>query len=506
MRVLTAQQMRDADRRACARVGDAELMRAAGESIAQIAVRYATRPKAVAFAGGGNNGGDAFAALAAMPPAFERIVYAQDSANASDGRRAAEERARSCGVVTRGLPRTIDEARDALHDCGIAFDGLLGIGARLPAPQAYKPAIDALNGARCPVLAIDVPTGLDATSGAAVEPVVRATATVTLGAPKLGLLLTPGRSYAGEMWLAAIGMGDDVASQASTFQTLTAAEFLDLLPGRAANSDKRKAGAPLILAGSEQFPGAAVLCALGAARAGAGYVTLATPAAAAAAIRAHLIEQVVITIDDRAEPNDVVEMLLDTAKRCSSLAVGPGLRLDDRTGAIVRDLVRRCDLPIVADASALFHFAKHLPEVRDARLVVTPHESEFARLSGKGTVREDQRVERVREFVDRTGILTLLKGEATLVYDGNVMHVNTTGTSALATAGTGDVLTGIIATLLAQGLSPADAARAGAYWHGLAGKRAADVRRVGVIARDIPDALAAALPSRGAPADPVRLV
>jgi len=130
------------------------------------------------------------------------------------------------------------------------------------------------------------------------------------------------------------------------------------------------------------------------------------------------------------------------------------------------------------------------------KIVLTPHAGEFARLSGKGTVKEDERVDRLREFVDRTGVTTLLKGPATLIYDGTTMHVNTTGTPALATAGTGDVLTGIIATLLGQGLSPVDAARAGAYWHGLAAKHAAAIRPRGVIARDIYDSLAAALPKQ----------
>jgi NAD(P)H-hydrate epimerase len=233
---------------------------------------------------------------------------------------------------------------------------------------------------------------------------------------------------------------------------------------------------------------------MGAARAGAGYVTTATPAPAATALRTHLIEQVVITIDPQSDAQTAIDNLLDVAKRNSSVAVGPGLSLDDRTGEIVRGFVKACDLPIVADASALFHFAKNLEMLRGKRIVLTPHEGEFARLSGKGTVKEEERVERLREFVDRTGITTLLKGQATLIYDGTTMHVNTTGTSALATAGTGDVLTGIIATLLSQGLAPVDAARAGAYWHGLAAKHAASIRPRGVIARDVYESLAAALP------------
>ena len=145
------------------------------------------------------------------------------------------------------------------------------------------------------------------------------------------------------------------------------------------------------------------------------------------------------------------------------------------------------------DASALFHLSKRLELLRGKPCVLTPHAGEFARLSGLGTIAPGTRVERLREFVDRTGITTLLKGPDTLVYDGVTVHVNASGTSALATAGSGDVLTGIIGTLLAQGLSPVDAARAGAYWHGLAGALAAEERHVGVVAGDIADALGRAL-------------
>ncbi|MBV8353927.1 MAG: NAD(P)H-hydrate dehydratase, partial [Candidatus Eremiobacteraeota bacterium] len=254
------------------------------------------------------------------------------------------------------------------------------------------------------------------------------------------------------------------------------------------------AGAPLVIAGSSQFPGAAVLCALGAARAGAGYVTVATPKSAAPALRMHLIEQVVVELDDETPPESIVEELLEISKRNGAVAVGPGLGLDARTTEIVTTFLRENQLPVVVDASGLFHLSKHLEILRGKPCVLTPHTGEFARLSGKGTVTPGSRVERIREFVDRTGSTTLLKGSDTLIYDGATVHINPTGTSALATAGTGDVLTGIIATLLSQGLSPVDAASAGAYWHGLAGVRAARKRRAGVIAGDVAEALGEALP------------
>ncbi|HLI97993.1 MAG TPA: NAD(P)H-hydrate dehydratase [Candidatus Baltobacteraceae bacterium] len=494
MRVLTPAQMREADAQAFKQVGDVALMRAAGERIAQVAARYARSRAIVAFAGPGNNGGDAFAALA-MLPGYDRVIYAQDAPNPSGARRDAEERARSAGVLRKPFPSSIAQARDALAECGLAIVGLVGTGARLPLPEIYVTVIAAINESNVPSIAIDIPPGIDGEHGAVVEPALRASATVTLAALKTGLLLEPGRDHTGDLWLGDIGLPPaTLDAQPRTFAALDDAEFLSLLPKRAESSDKRSAGAPLILAGSQQFPGAAVLSAMGAARAGAGYVTVVTSAGAAASVRAHLVEQVVVTIDPGHDPQTVAADILDVAKRNSALAVGPGLGLDDRTGEIVRGLVKASDLPIVADASALFHFAKNLEMLRGKRIVLTPHAGEFARLSGKGTVQEGERVERLREFVDRTGITTLLKGQSTLIYDGTTMHINTTGTSALATAGTGDVLTGIIATLLSQGLSPVDAARAGAYWHGLAAKHAASLRPRGVIARDVFESLGASLP------------
>ena len=495
--MLTPKQMREADAQASARVGDVTLMRTAGERIARVARQYARAPNVVAFAGPGNNGGDAFEALACLD-GFDRTIYAQTAERPSPARADAEARAIDAGVQVRPFPQSLQQTREALDGCGLAVVGLVGTGARLPLPPAYDPVITALNECRTPVLAIDVPPGVDAELGTICEPALRADVTITLGALKLGLLLSPARSNAGNLWLGEIGMPEEtLRAQHSSIEALDDKAFWDLLPRRADASDKRSAGAPLIIAGSQQFPGAAVLSAMGAARSGAGYVTVATPTAAAAALRVHLIEQVVVTVDFDRAADAVIEDLLDTAKRSSSVGLGPGLPLDDRAGDVVRGFCERVDLPMVIDASGLFHFSKRLEILRGKRVVLTPHAGEFARLSGKGTVREEDRIARLREFVDRTGVTTLLKGQATLIYDGTTLHVNTTGTSALATAGTGDVLTGIIATLLAQGLSPVDAARVGAYWHGLAAKHAASLRPRGVIARDIFESLAAALPEPG---------
>lgn len=492
--VLEPAAMRAADAAACAQLGEITLMRAAGTALAGCIERLAPHGRIVAFAGPGNNGGDAYAAFAQLPARYERIILVCASGPPSPARVDARERALAAGAIERPLPTGDAEARDALAGAALALDALFGVGARLPLPESFHAALRALDRARLPVLAVDLPSGIDAASGALGEPAVRASATLTFGALKVGLLLDPAREHVGELLFAPIGFPPEAfATLPQPFGALDAAAFLAQLPARAATAEKRSAGAPLLLVGSAQFPGAAVLCARAAARAGAGYVTVAVPASVAPILRAHLVEQVVVALDESAAAERIVAELLDLAPRHGSLAIGPGLGLDARSGEVVRALLARTSLPAVVDASGLFHLAKHLAQLRGKPLLLTPHEGEFARLSGGGRLSAGTRVTRLRAFVERTGITTLLKGRTTLIDDGMQAAMNYSGTSALATAGSGDVLTGIVATLLAQGCTPMEAGRLAAFWHGLAGQVCAQERAVGTLAGDLPDALGAAL-------------
>lgn len=501
MRAPTATQMRAIDAAAVARDGEIPLMRRAGDAVAALVERFARPGPIVGIAGNGNNGGDVFAALAALGPARRRVVFCDESVTGSPARIDARDRARAAGVAF--APLRLDPG--TLAGAGLVIDGILGANARLPLDPVSAALVAAISAGDAPILAVDVPTGIDPSTGAVGDPCVRAVATIALGAPKLGCFLEPARGYVGELWCDDLGMhGDDAGRADGDVYVLTGREFAALLPRRGADAEKRSAGAPLIIAGSAQFPGAAVLCSRGAARAGAGYVTVATPVAAAAAVRAHLIEQVVVTYDD-ADPVAGAGEIYDLVKRCNAIAIGPGLGLSETLGAIVRDVIARSDVPIVADASALFHLAKHLDILRGKNVVITPHAGEFARLSGRGSVAPEQRLSRLRAFVAEHEVTTLLKGPLTLIADTHGVHVNSTGTAALATAGTGDVLTGMIATLLAQGLTPIDAARVGAYWHGRAGQLAAQARHVGVTAGDLPDLLAAAAAPDPAGAPPTRI-
>lgn len=487
MLAVTASQMRAIDAAAVTRDGEIALMRAAGDAIARLIDRYAREDgPVVAIAGDGNNGGDAYAALAAYGGPRPRVVYADLDVTGSEARRDARARARIAGVEERPLP----PEQVMLASAALILDGVLGANARLPLDARSALLADAMNRSGAPVLALDLPTGVDPTSGATDEHAVNATAAIALGRPKLGCFLDPGRDRVGELWCAPLGMRDEDAAGIDEpgVDVLDPAGFAALLPTRAPESDKRASGAPLIVAGSAQFPGAAVLAAWGAARAGAGYVTVAAPADAAPALRAHLVEQVVVTYDER-DPAGAVRTILDLTGRCDAIGIGPGLGLTDAFGEIVRGVLDAASLPAVADASALFHLTKHLEHYRGKPLVITPHAGEFARISGKGTIAPGARLSRLRDFVDRFGVVTLLKGRTTLIGTPTLTYCNPTGTNALATAGTGDVLTGVIATLLAQGLVPADAARVGAYWHGRAGAVAASRRPRGVVAGDVPDAL-----------------
>lgn len=494
MRVVDTAGMQRADAHAVKRIGDVNLMRQAGMGIADVLGAQGSYRKLVAFAGPGNNGGDAFAACAELARTMRCTVFANPQAQASAGRRDAEERARAVGVTIADLPADLEAAKQALSGADIALDGLLGVSARSDT-SAFAHLTEALNGAGIPICALDLPTGIDATTGVvSLQGAVHATFTITVGAPKLGLLLESARAFVGSLWVVNIGVTDDDLNNTAdptqpTLHVVTPDEFLHALPTRAHQADKRSSGAPLIVAGSGQFPGAAVLCARGAARAGAGYVTVATPVAAAAALRTHLVEQVVVAIDEL-DLDRAIDELVDLTRHVQAIGLGPGLGLDPAAAAITRGLLERTNLPVVIDASGFAHIAKHFDLLKNRACVLTPHESEFARLSGKGTIEPGTRVARLREFVERTGITTLLKGNVTLIYDGKDLYVNTTGSNALATAGTGDVLTGIIATLLAQGLSPIDAARIGAYWHGRAGQLAAKQRHIGVLAGDLPELLA----------------
>ena len=245
MIALTAQQMRDADARAGSRVGPTTLMRNAGSAIAELIRRTTPGGRIVAFAGPGNNGGDAFAAFAELDDRYTCIIHAAESPHPSPEREDAVKRAWNVKRTT--LPQTEEAARAALDGCALAVDALFGTGSRLPLPAQYAPAIAGLNACDAPVLAIDIPSGTDADTGRVDDAAVKADRTITIGALKPGLLLDPARDYVGELWFGPIGiLPSDVAVSPPEFAVIDAPEFLSLLPRRAGDARFTGALRPLI--------------------------------------------------------------------------------------------------------------------------------------------------------------------------------------------------------------------------------------------------------------------
>jgi ADP-dependent NAD(P)H-hydrate dehydratase / NAD(P)H-hydrate epimerase len=372
----------------------------------------------------------------------------------------------------------------------VVVDALFGIGFRGTAEGPHAEAIEVVNEGDVPVVAVDVPSGVEGDTAMVRGPAVRADATVTFGAPKVGVVLLPGALRAGVLEVADIGFPPDLVR--GDLLLVEADDVVALLPVAAPQAHKRRRGVVLVVAGSRRMTGAPRLVAEGAYRAGAGLVAVATPQAIAPVVQAGLVEATFFPLRE-GPAGSVAERawddLLPAVRAADAVAVGPGLSTDEGTPEFVRRLVERSPVPVVADADALNAFAGKAGELgrRTSDLVLTPHAGEFGRLFGMPAEEvEEDRVGLVRKAAEETRADVLLKGPRTLVgLPGGEVRINPTGSPALSTGGTGDVLTGAVAALIARGLRPADAASVGAYLHGLAGEVAEDATGEGTTALDV---------------------
>jgi hydroxyethylthiazole kinase-like uncharacterized protein yjeF len=425
-----------------------ELMERAGTAVANEAMR--AFPAARSFAcvcGGGSNGGDG---------------------------RVAARVLREAGLEATDTP-------DDLDRCDVVVDALFGTGFHgEPSPDAAE-LIARVNAAPVPVVAVDLPSGVDASSGEIAGAVVDADLTVTFHALKVGLVVAPGRRHAGRVVVADIGLDDRTTEIRRARPSL-----LDEVPRRRPGDTKYTAGSVLVVGGQPGMTSAACLTAMAALRADAGYVALAVPHESLHTAEALALEPVKLAWTDA----DAVETLTEAAERARAVAIGPGLGRSDARRALVRELLERIDLPAVVDADGLFGLE---PAVRSAATVLTPHSGELARLLDRDASWVDaHRLEAARTCSERFGATVLLKGSDTIVCSaGEATIVSDFGPASLATAGTGDVLTGIIASFLAKGLDATTAASAAAVAHGLAATLAP--RPVGLVASDLLALVPAAL-------------
>ncbi len=483
MKLVTASEMRELDRRAIEEVGipSLVLMENAGRTTYQILRREfpeLTGPVAV-VAGRGNNGGDGcvvarYLAQAGIPVAVF-LVAARDQVQ-GDARINLEIAARlGVEIVEVREEKDLNLLAHRLARAALIVDALLGTGLNSEVRGLFRLVIEEINHLRPPVLAVDIPSGLCADTGQPLAAAVQAQVTVTYGWPKIGQILLPGRDHVGRLWQVDISIPPDLAKDVPV-DLAAAAEMRLLLPPRPFASNKGTYGHLVVLAGSEGKTGAATLTSEGALRTGAGLVTLGIAASLNDILEVKLTEAMTLPLpeaeDARVLGKKALKPLQNFLEHKTAVALGPGLGTHPETQELVRHLARHLPLPLVIDADGINALAGDPGLLEDAAgpRILTPHPGEMARFLGT-TVPEVQayRLRSAREVAARTQAVVVLKGAQTLVADprGRV-SVNSTGNPALASGGTGDVLTGFISGFLAQRLTPWDAARLGVYLHGLA--------------------------------------
>jgi NAD(P)H-hydrate epimerase len=519
LEILTGSEMRRVDRRAIDGLGipSLDLMEAAGNGIAEAMRRddpdLARRTIAV-VCGRGNNGGDGLViarrlSARGMSP---RVVLLARGADLEGDPAVNLRLAHGTGVEIVEAPDDAAWGRafEWIAGCDLVVDALLGTGVRGGARGLVARAIEDLVASRADIVSVDLPSGVDADSGEVDGAAIRARRTYTLCRPKVPLVIDPAARYAGSWRVIDIGIPDEcVVPERSTLEWLDA-DAAPALPRRPRHAHKGDYGHLLVVAGSRGKSGAAVLASRAALRAGVGLVTAATPRSCLPVVAGQQAE--VMTEPLPETTGGALALGAATRVRAllssrDALALGPGLGTEAATGRAVAEIVAERTAPVVIDADGLNAFAargagKTTLRAGKIPLVLTPHPGEAARLLGTspGEVQRD-RIGAARALASLTGAVVVLKGHRTLVAEpSGAVRVNGSGNPGMATAGTGDVLTGIVGAFLARGLPALEAARLAAFVHGDAGDRAAASRgEEGLIAGDLIEALPAAVAARVAP-------
>ncbi|MCL6589924.1 MAG: NAD(P)H-hydrate dehydratase [Firmicutes bacterium] len=489
MKVAFAEQMKSIDQAAQTDYGVPGILlmeRAALEVLSEIK-RYffdLQGKRIFIFCGKGNNGGDgmALARLLTETDADVTVVLISPREQYQGLARENLERAEKYGV--RVIVTPLDGNVSALNEfqqADLIVDAILGTGTTGSPKGAVAAAIEIINRLNKPVFAVDVPSGVDVDNGAVPGTAVKATRTITFGLPKPGLLIFPGAEFTGELIVKSIGFPKQLLeSDALSIHFLTASEIRTLLPKRPVTAHKGTTGQVLVIGGSPGMTGALALATLGALRTGAGLVF--------AGVRPDL------PFPEKA-PEVIVKYwpsLIGQWDRYRAIVFGPGLSTAGDGRVILADLLSQKENPVVIDADGLNLLAEDLSllkgNISKPPVVLTPHPGEMSRLTGiPVSDLQNNRLEIAKSFAVKWGVTLVLKGARTVIAasDGRT-YINSTGNSGMATAGMGDVLAGIIGSLIAQGRDPVSAAAAGTYLHGLAGDRAAaELGSAGIIASDL---------------------
>lgn len=504
MHVLTSEEMRRLDQHAIRVLGIPELvlMENAGRAVAEevSAMSAAVGRRWLVLAGKGNNGGDGLVAARHLQEAglAPTVVYVPDRRTLTGSAAVQRDIAERLGI--RCLQYGAEEI--PWRETDGVIDALLGTGTSGAPRGAYAQLIEEANRSGKPIVAVDVPSGLDADTGQVYEPCIRAVKTIALAFKKRGLAQYPGLDFAGDVVVRAIGIPARLAEEhgVRTYElnrdVLAAKLALDASAQRRADAHKGSFGHVLVMAGSRPMSGAGLLAATAALRNGCGLVTWALPASLVPSMAGRRPELMLAALEDegcgdwsRVRASEAIAW----AERKHALVIGPGMGRWNGDGDWMREIWSGVEVPLVVDADALNIMAdadglRRWPR-RNAPAVLTPHPGEMARLTGRTTAEvQRDRIEIAREFAAANGVTLVLKGARTVIATpGGEAYINPTGNPGMATAGAGDVLAGMIGALLAQGMSAEQAAALGVYRHGEAGDRAAARRGVpdSVIAGDI---------------------
>jgi NAD(P)H-hydrate epimerase len=444
------------------------LMERAGAGMARIALERYSPERTLVICGGGNNGGDGFVI------ARELHRSGVDVAVLATKDEYEGDPATNLGALQNLDVRFIvQEDLDAeLGAADLVVDALLGTGFSGEVREKEAGIIEKMNSAQSRVLAVDVPSGVDGASGEVQGVAVSADLTVCAHAMKVGCVISPGREHAGEVVAVDIGIPPE-ADVAPSLVWTDAASLRGKIPRTAEPAHKYSAGALLVVAGSRSMTGAPVMVVRGAHRAGCGIVFLATSEGAAPAVDLALTEALVYGVDEDEEGfmgSGALEQILEHAGRASALVMGPGTGTGDVGRCLVEGILREVEVPVLLDADAITNLAgTDVLAQRANPTVVTPHAGELGRLLASGAKEvSSRRLDSARRAAEQHRCCVLLKGSDTLVVENDRVAVNSTGEVALATAGTGDLLSGVIGALLSRGMDTYEAARAGAWAHGRA--------------------------------------
>jgi hydroxyethylthiazole kinase-like uncharacterized protein yjeF len=511
MHIVNADQMRELDRATIEKIGipGIVLMENAGRGTAEYIMRTfsdAGTRRIVVLCGRGNNGGDGFVIARCLHAARAHVcaILLADRASVHGDARVNLEAFEAIGgnIIEIHTEKDLKKIGPELTHATLFVDALLGTGLASEVTGLYRSLIETISAIEhVPVVAVDIPSGIDTSTGHLLGCALRAHSTCTFGLPKYGHMLYPGAAHTGKLHVIDIGIPESLITQAKLQGSVQDySDFAAVLSNRAEDAHKGDCGHVLLLAGSIGKTGAAVLSARAAMRSGAGLVTVAAPEKAQPQIAAQLLESMSVPLQDNADGlcRGALQDIIDLCANKTVLAMGPGLGDTDAIAAIIRALVTTIQLPMVIDADALNALARDPQVLKQAcgPVILTPHPGEMARLTGLSTDQiQSNRVGTTCELANALGVIIVLKGAHSVIAAPDGRHwINTSGNPAMAGAGMGDTLTGMIAGLLAQNTPALAAARLAVFVHGrIADKLVQKCGPAPILASEIIDHISEAL-------------